>query len=64
MDIIKIKYKNEDIKRKQENEEINKRKDTLIKKAYELGQFEGIDVVLIIRKYSRYTIYRSRNYKI
>jgi hypothetical protein len=64
MDITKIKYKNEDIKRKRENEGINRRKDTLIKKVYELGQFEGIDIVLIICKYGRYTIYRSRDYKI
>jgi hypothetical protein len=64
MDIIKIKRKNEGIKRKRENEGINRRKDTLIKKVYELRQFEGIEVALIIRKYSQYTIYRFRDYKI
>jgi hypothetical protein len=35
----------------------------LIKKAYELGQFEGIDMALIIRKHGQYTIYRSRDHK-
>jgi hypothetical protein len=34
----------------------------LIKKAYELGEFDGIDVALIICKHGRYTTYRSRNY--
>jgi putative salt-induced outer membrane protein YdiY len=63
MDVTKIKRKNEGIKRKRENEGINRRKDTLVKKAYELGQFEGIDVALIIRKHGRYTTYRSRDHK-
>jgi putative salt-induced outer membrane protein YdiY len=63
MDAIKIKRKNEGIKRKRENEGINRRKDTLIKKAYKLGQFDGIDVALIIRKHGRYTTYRSRDHK-
>jgi hypothetical protein len=63
MDTIKIERKNEGIKRKRENEGINRRMDTLIKKAYELGQFDGLDVALIIRKHGRYTTYGSRDYK-
>jgi hypothetical protein len=34
----------------------------LIKKAYKLGEFDGIDIALIICKHGRYTIYRSRNH--
>jgi hypothetical protein len=32
----------------------------LVKKAHELGQFDGVDVALIICKHGRYTTYRSR----
>jgi len=63
MDATKIKRNNEGMRRKRENEGINRRKDTLIKKAYELGEFDGIDVALIICKHGRYTTYRSRDYK-
>jgi uncharacterized protein YpmB len=56
------KKNDEKIKRKQKSEGINKRKNTLIKKAYELKEFDSIAVALIIRKYSRYTTYKSRNY--
>jgi putative salt-induced outer membrane protein YdiY len=35
----------------------------LVKKAYKLGEFNRINVALIIRKHSRYTTYRSRDYK-
>jgi hypothetical protein len=52
MDIINIKRNDEGKRRKRKNEGINKRKDTLIKKAYELGEFDSIDVALIIYKYS------------
>jgi hypothetical protein len=34
----------------------------LIKKAYKLGEFDSINVALIICKYGRYTIYRSKDY--
>jgi hypothetical protein len=34
----------------------------LIKKAYKLGEFDGINIALIICKHSRYTIYRSSSY--
>ncbi|KAF8855969.1 hypothetical protein BDZ45DRAFT_562930, partial [Acephala macrosclerotiorum] len=49
-------------KRKRKNESINKRKDTLVKKAYELKEFDGVDVALIICKHGRYTTYRSRDH--
>jgi hypothetical protein len=63
MDITKIKRKNEGIRRKRENEGINRRKDTFIKKAYELGEFDGIDIALIICKHGWYTICRSKDHK-
>ena len=44
------------------NKGINRRKDTLIKKAYELGEFNGINVALIICKHGRYTTYSSKGY--
>jgi hypothetical protein len=50
------------IKGKQKNKGINKRKDTLVKKAYELGQLNSVNVALIICKYSQYIIYRSKDY--
>lgn len=34
----------------------------MIKKAFELGEFDGINVALIICKNGRYTTYRSRDY--
>ncbi|KAH7370785.1 hypothetical protein BKA65DRAFT_471965 [Rhexocercosporidium sp. MPI-PUGE-AT-0058] len=62
MDTTNAKLKGERRRRKRENEGINRRKDTLVKKAFELGEFDGIDVALIICKYGRYTTYRSRDY--
>ena len=59
MDTLKIKRNDEGKRRKRKNEGINRRQDTLIKKAYELREFDGIDIALIIYKHSRYTIYRS-----
>ncbi len=44
-------------KRKSENE--RRRKCTLIKKAYELRKYHDIEVVIILRKNSRYFTYRS-----
>jgi hypothetical protein len=63
MDTLRIKRNDERIKLKRKNEGINKRKKTLVKKAYELGGFDGVDVALIICKHGRYTIYRSRDHK-
>ncbi|KAH8595103.1 hypothetical protein B0O99DRAFT_686962 [Bisporella sp. PMI_857] len=62
MEAKNSKGSGEGIKRKRKSEGINRRKDTLIKKAYELGEFDGIDVALIICKHSRYTMYNSRNH--
>jgi hypothetical protein len=39
------------MKAKRNDEGLNRRKDTLIKKAYELGEFDSIDVALIICKH-------------
>ncbi|TVY20226.1 hypothetical protein LARI1_G001644 [Lachnellula arida] len=62
MDIANVKRNNEGKRRKRKNEGLNKRKNTLVKKAYELGEFDGIDVALIICKHGRYTTYRSKDY--
>jgi hypothetical protein len=62
MDNTNIKRNDEGKRRKRKNEGINRRKDTLIKKAYELGNLDGIDAALIICKHGRYTIYRSRDH--
>ncbi|KAG4414838.1 hypothetical protein IFR04_012026 [Cadophora malorum] len=62
MDKTKIR-RNEGMRRKRENEGINRRKNTLIKKAYEFGEFDGMDVALIICKHGRYTTYRSRDHQ-
>ncbi|KAH8586627.1 hypothetical protein B0O99DRAFT_528294 [Bisporella sp. PMI_857] len=62
MEAKKSKGSDERIRRKRKSEGINRRKDTLIKKAYELKEFDGIDVALIICKHSRYTTYKSRKY--
>jgi hypothetical protein len=62
MGTINIKQNDEGKRRKRKNEGINRRKDTLIKKAYELGEFDGINIALIICKHSKYTMYRSRDY--
>lgn len=62
MDTKITKHNNQRVKRKRTNEGINRRKDTLVKKAYELGEFDGIDVALIICKHGRYTTYRSKDH--
>jgi hypothetical protein len=62
MDTKITEYSNKVIKRKRRNEGINRRKDTLVKKAYELGKLDGIDVGLIICKHGRYTTYRSSDH--
>jgi hypothetical protein len=46
MDTINVKRNDEGKRKKRKNDGINRRKDTLIKKAYELGEFDGIDVAL------------------
>lgn len=62
MDITNIKRIDEGKRRKRKNERINRRIDTLITKAYEIGEFDGIDVALTISKHDRYTTYRSRDH--
>ena len=62
MDITNAKLNGERRRKKRENEGINRRKKTLVKKAFGLGEFEGIEVALIICKYGQYTTYRSKGY--
>ena len=56
------KRNNDRIKRKRKNEGMNRRKDALVKKAYEFGEFDGVDVALIICKHGRYTTYKSNDH--
>jgi hypothetical protein len=63
MDPAQIERNNERIKRKRENEGINRRIETLVKRAHKLGGVDGVDVALIISKHGRYTTYRSRDHK-
>jgi hypothetical protein len=62
MDNINVKRNDKGKRKKRKNKGINKRKDTLIKKAYKLGDLDSINVALIIYKYSRYIIYRFKDY--
>lgn len=59
MDTTNVKRNDEGKGRKRKDEEINRRRDALIKKAYELGESDSIEVALIICKHGRYTTYRS-----
>ncbi len=60
MDTPKIERDNEGKRRKRKNEGINRRIETLITKAYEIGKFDGVDVALTICKHGRYTTYNSK----
>ncbi|KAG4438641.1 hypothetical protein IFR05_005885 [Cadophora sp. M221] len=62
MDSVNVKRNDERKRRKRQNEGINRRKETLIKKAYELGECDGIDKAPIICKHGRYTTYSSKGY--
>jgi hypothetical protein len=62
MDNTNMKRNDEGKQKKRKNEGISKRKDTLIKKVYELEKLDDINIALIIYKYDRYIIYRSKNY--
>jgi hypothetical protein len=55
MDITNAQRNDEGKRRKKKNEGINRRKATLIKKAYELGEVDGIEIALFICKHGRYT---------
>jgi putative salt-induced outer membrane protein YdiY len=57
MDAPKLTRNDERKRRRRKNEGIARRKDTLIKKAYKLGELH--DMALIICKHGRYTTYRS-----
>ncbi|KAF8847281.1 hypothetical protein BDZ45DRAFT_781623 [Acephala macrosclerotiorum] len=60
MDTPKIERDNEGKRRKRKNEGINRRIETLITKAYEIGKFDGVDVALTICKHGQYTTYKSK----
>ena len=46
-------------KSKRRSENLGRRKKTVLKKVYELGEYDGIEVALIIRQNSRLFTYRS-----
>jgi hypothetical protein len=52
----KIKRNNQG-KRKTKERSNKQEKGTLIEKAYELGEFDGMDMALIVCKHCRYTAY-------
>jgi hypothetical protein len=58
MAIMNLKIKGENIRwRKAEN--LRRRKETLFKKVYELGKYDGVDIALILRQNGRFFTYRS-----
>jgi SRF-type transcription factor (DNA-binding and dimerisation domain) len=46
-------------KSKRRSENLGRRKKTLLKKVYEFGEYDGIEVALIIRQNGRFFTYRS-----
>ena len=40
-------------------ENLRRRKETLFKKVYELGKYDGVDVALILHQNGRFFTYRS-----
>ena len=62
MDTTNAKLKDKRRRWKRENEGINRRKDTLVKKAFELRKLDSINVALIICKHSQYITYKSKDY--
>jgi hypothetical protein len=50
-------------KSKRRSENLGRRKKTVLKKVYELGKYDGIDVALIIRQNGRFFTYRSINHE-
>ncbi|CZT53448.1 uncharacterized protein RSE6_15017 [Rhynchosporium secalis] len=50
-------------RKKRENEGINNRQKTLLNKAHELGEYEGVEVVLIVRKHGKYITCVSEGYR-
>ncbi|PVH67443.1 hypothetical protein DL98DRAFT_600487 [Cadophora sp. DSE1049] len=55
MDTPNVELNGEQRRRKRENERINRRIETLVDKAFALGELDGIDVALIICKRGQYT---------
>ncbi|KAH6703060.1 hypothetical protein BKA61DRAFT_560408 [Leptodontidium sp. MPI-SDFR-AT-0119] len=62
MDNTDVKLNEQRRRKKRENEGLKRRENTLINKAYELGEFEGVEVALLIWKHGKYTTYKSKGY--
>jgi len=45
--------------RRRKAENLGRRKKTVLKKVYELGEYDGVDIALIIRQNGRFFTYRS-----
>ena len=58
MAIDNLKGKREN-SRPRKGENLRRRKETLFKKVYEVGKYDGVDVALILRQNGRYFTYRS-----
>jgi hypothetical protein len=50
-------------KSKRRSENLGRRKKTVLKKVYELRDYDGVDVALIIRQKGRFFTYRSINHE-
>jgi hypothetical protein len=50
-------------KSKRRSENLGRRKKTVLKKVHELGEYDGIDVALVIRQNGRFFTYRSINHE-
>ncbi len=50
-------------KSKRRSENLGRRKKTVLKKVYELGEYDGIEVALIIRQNGRFFTYRSMDHE-
>jgi SRF-type transcription factor (DNA-binding and dimerisation domain) len=49
--------------RRRKAENLSRRKKTILKKVYELGEYNGVDVALIIYQNGRFFTYKSIDYK-
>jgi hypothetical protein len=49
--------------RKRRTDNLGRRKKTLLKKAHELGKYDGVDVAVIIRQNGKFFTYRSVDHK-
>jgi hypothetical protein len=50
-------------KSKRRSENLGRRKKTVLKKVYELGEYDGVEVALIIRQNGRFFTYRSLDHE-